>query len=98
MLTLDNIIAVSEQFSACGHWYVDLADDALVWSDQIYRIHNLSPQEPQPDVETAIAYYLEPEQSRATSRPSPRSRQRAGGSSWSGNASCTATRWTLRLA
>ena len=68
MLTLDEIVAVSERLTACGHWLVDLADDALVWSDQIYRIHALSPQEPQPDVETAIGYYLEADQERIRAR------------------------------
>ena len=30
MVTLDEIVAVSERLTACGHWFVDLADDALV--------------------------------------------------------------------
>ena len=62
MLSLDEIVAASEQLTACGHWYLDLADDTLIWSDQIYLIHGLSPQDPQPDRESAIAYYLEPDQ------------------------------------
>ena len=68
MVTLDEIVAVSERLTASGHWFVDLADDALVWSAQIYRIHGLSPREPQPDVETAIAYYLEADQARIRER------------------------------
>ncbi len=68
MLTLDQIVAVSERLTACGHWSVDLADDALAWSDPIYRIHGLSPQEPQPDIETAISFYLEPDQERIRAR------------------------------
>ena len=68
MLTLNEIVAVSERLTACGHWLIDLADDALVWSDQIYRIPGLSPHEPQPDVETAIAYYLESDQERIRER------------------------------
>jgi diguanylate cyclase (GGDEF)-like protein/PAS domain S-box-containing protein len=68
MLTLDEIVAVSERLTACGHWLIDLADDTLVWSDQIYHIHGLSPQEPQPDVDTAIAYYLEADQQRIRER------------------------------
>ena len=68
MLTLDEIVPVSERLTASGHWFVDLADGALVWSAQIYRIHGLSPRAPQPDVETAIAYYLEADQARIRER------------------------------
>ena len=68
MLMLDEIVAISERLTASGHWSVDLANDALVWSAQVHRIHGLSPQEPQPDVEAAIAYYLKADQGRIRSR------------------------------
>lgn len=58
-LTWDQIIAHGEELIAAGHWYLDLASESLVWSEQVYRIHGLDPNEPQPDTATALGYYVE---------------------------------------
>jgi len=34
-----------EQLALLGHWELDLSSDTLVWSDEIYRIFDLSPEE-----------------------------------------------------
>jgi diguanylate cyclase (GGDEF)-like protein/PAS domain S-box-containing protein len=58
-LTPEQVIAHTEQLIAAGHWYLDLADGSLVWSEQVYRIHGLDPSEPQPDTATALGFYVE---------------------------------------
>ncbi|MCD6596257.1 MAG: PocR ligand-binding domain-containing protein, partial [Bacteroidales bacterium] len=35
----------AQQISHLGHWELDLVNNKLVWSDEIYRIFNLKPQE-----------------------------------------------------
>ncbi len=64
MLTAEAILDYRQHLSEAGYWYIDLADGRLVWSEPVYRIHGLSAQAPQPDVETAIAYYPEPNRQR----------------------------------
>jgi len=64
VLSSEQIITHSERLSASGHWCLDLADDSLFWSPQVFRIHGLDPGAPQPDVETALAYYLAADQDR----------------------------------
>ena len=35
----------AQQIAHLGHWELDLVNDKLIWSDEIYRIFNLKPQE-----------------------------------------------------
>ena len=49
-----------EQTQAVAHiggWEVDLRTDELYWSSETYRLHETSPEEYQPTVETAISFY-----------------------------------------
>ena len=49
-----------------GGWEIDLANDRLTWSDQVYRIHELE-RDDTPNLATAIAFYL-PEAQAAVQR------------------------------
>ena len=49
-----------EQTQACaqiGGWEYDCAENTLLWTDQTYRIHELSPLTHRPTVQAAIAFY-----------------------------------------
>jgi diguanylate cyclase (GGDEF)-like protein/PAS domain S-box-containing protein len=46
-----------QKMANVGAWEVDLIKNELYWSDQTYRIHDTSPNEYSPCVETAIQFY-----------------------------------------
>ncbi|MCR9245201.1 MAG: ATP-binding protein [bacterium] len=47
----------SQQMARVGGWSIDLASGDLSWTDQTYRIHDLTPATYRPTVESAIAFY-----------------------------------------
>lgn len=54
-----------ESMSKTGQWHLDVRTDVLSWSDEVYRIHGLSPAV-SPSVEEALGHY--PEDARNTVR------------------------------
>ena len=48
---------VAAQLSGLGHWRIDLVDDTLSWSPQIYEIHGVAPESYAPDLKSAVAFY-----------------------------------------
>src|ERR1700730_10362240 len=44
MRNSESLLAQAEQLANLGSWELDLKTDTLVWSEQIYRMLNLSPQ------------------------------------------------------
>ena len=52
----DRIFRQAERIAAIGSWRLSLEDQALEWSDNVYRIHGL-PFETKPDLESALAFY-----------------------------------------
>ncbi len=57
MLTAEDILALSHQLTCAGHWYVRLDDNRVVWSEEVFRIHGVSPEAFQPTIETALDFY-----------------------------------------
>lgn len=51
------LLRQAEEIAGVGQWRLNLADQSLHWSDEVYRIHGLSTEEPQPDVATAVSFY-----------------------------------------
>ncbi len=47
----------SQHIAKVGGWEIDLITNTLYWSDETYRIHDTSPAEYTPTLETAIAFY-----------------------------------------
>lgn len=43
--------------SGVGYWNIDLVENTLFWSDQIYGIHGVTPDTYTPELSTAIAFY-----------------------------------------
>ena len=51
------LLALSEQLAGVGHWLMDLTQETLYWSDEIYRIHGVTPETYKPELESAISFY-----------------------------------------
>lgn len=57
MLQTDDILRLSHKVGFSGHWYLRLRDNTLSWSDEIFRLHGLPPEGPQPGLDEALRYY-----------------------------------------
>lgn len=55
------ILDMAQALAGVGHWRVDLVEQALFWSDEVFAIHGVSPDDFALNFETAIAFYPEPE-------------------------------------
>ena len=47
-------LARSQQVAHMGNWEWDIATDALIWSDEVYRIYGLEPDSIRPSIETFL--------------------------------------------
>ena len=54
---LTGLLKASQALACVGGWEIDLDDGSLLWTDETYRIHDLSPGEFTPTVAAAIAFY-----------------------------------------
>ena len=50
-------LELASQLSGMGYWRVDLVDGSLFWSDQIYVIHGVTPDQYVPELESALSFY-----------------------------------------
>ena len=50
-------LQMAEKVAGVGHWCVDLKDNTVFWSDEIYRIHGVTPETYTPELESAIQFY-----------------------------------------
>lgn len=50
-------LALIQQLTQIGNWTVDLVNDTLEWSDDVYRIHGVTPDGYKPNLKTAIEFY-----------------------------------------
>ena len=48
---------MNEGASGGRSWSVNLIDKSLHWSDEVFRIHRMSPNEYDPELDTAIGFY-----------------------------------------
>lgn len=51
------LLEKAERVSHTGHWYLDLETDEIFWSNEIYKIHGLDPEEYTPEIDSAIDAY-----------------------------------------
>lgn len=58
----------AEMAANIGFWRVDLASNALNWSDQAHVIHGLDPAEHQVTVDDALAFYGAPDRAAVTAQ------------------------------
>ncbi len=51
------LFALTEEIAHVGHWYWNVADGRLFWSDEAHRIHGADPERFFPTLESAIAAF-----------------------------------------
>ncbi|MEO0617188.1 MAG: PAS domain-containing protein [Pseudomonadota bacterium] len=51
------MLRLAERMANLGHWNIDLVNNRLFWSDQIYRIHGVTPETYTPELDSAINFY-----------------------------------------
>ncbi|WP_395943164.1 ATP-binding protein [Brevundimonas sp.] len=52
-----HMLTMVESLSGVGHWRVDMIDQTVFWSDEVYAIHGVSSRTFKPDFEKASAFY-----------------------------------------
>ena len=53
----ERLLSLAESVGGVGHWRVHRRDQRVVWSEEVYRIHGVSPQDFRPDLTSALAFY-----------------------------------------
>lgn len=53
----NKLLERAEEIAHLGHWHLDLANERLFWSREIYNIHGVAPETFQPNLENAIHFY-----------------------------------------
>ena len=51
------MLDMAEAMSGVGHWRLDVATNRVTWSDQVYHVHGLDPDEFDPNLGSAIDAY-----------------------------------------
>ena len=54
---MSELLAATQSVARIGGWELDVARNELYWTDETYRLHDTSPEEYTPTVETAIGFY-----------------------------------------
>jgi two-component system cell cycle sensor histidine kinase/response regulator CckA len=52
------LLQQTEHLASVGGWEFDFKTRALFWTDETYRIHETSPAELTPDIDSALAFFL----------------------------------------
>jgi PAS domain S-box-containing protein len=52
-----SMLALAESMSGVGHWRLDVATQAVQWSDEVYRIHGVTRETFDPNYGDAVAFY-----------------------------------------
>jgi PAS domain S-box-containing protein len=55
------LLMMAEQMSGVGRWRLDIASGRAAWSDEVYRIHGVDPQDFDPTYDNILALYNEDE-------------------------------------
>ncbi len=58
----NNYLLLAESLNQSGHWRADFIENTLYWSTEVYNIHGVDPINYQPDIDSAIDFYLEGKQ------------------------------------
>lgn len=57
-------LKLAEAISSVGHWQLDVASQKVRWSDEVYRIHGVSPESFDPSYDDAVGFYHPEDQDR----------------------------------
>lgn len=50
-------LELTEKIGKIGHWFVDLSEETVFWSDEVFQIHGVDPRENAPSLPDAISFY-----------------------------------------
>ena len=51
------MLNLAETMSGVGHWKLDIATQSVHWSDEVYRIHGVTPETFDPNYDDAVSFY-----------------------------------------
>jgi PAS domain S-box-containing protein len=51
------LLELSERVAGVGHWRYDVVSGAVIWSDEVYRIHGVTPECFDPELQSALDFY-----------------------------------------
>ena len=51
------LLGLAEHMSGVGHWHYEIASDRITWSDEVYRIHGVTPGSFDPVMDDNLAFY-----------------------------------------
>ena len=51
------LLNLTEQLGKIGSWWVNLPDYTITWSDEVYRIHGVTRDSYDPELETAVGFF-----------------------------------------
>ncbi|WP_084407313.1 sensor domain-containing diguanylate cyclase [Aestuariibacter salexigens] len=54
---LSKMMDSAGQFIKLGHWHIDLLNDELVWSEEIYAMHGVDRTHYKPSLQSALSFY-----------------------------------------
>ena len=57
MLTDQELLRFSHELNGSGHWYLDFRDQTVFWSREVFQMHGCNPDERQPTLSEALAFY-----------------------------------------
>jgi PAS domain S-box-containing protein len=57
---------MAERIAGIGHWQLNVDKGELIWSEQVYAIHGVTPETYTPDLTTAIEWYHEDDRQTVT--------------------------------
>ena len=61
---LNEQLSLASKLSAVGYWRVDLSNESLFWSDEVFRMHGETPESYTPDLGSYIDFYHPDDQKR----------------------------------
>ncbi|MDQ8029453.1 MAG: PAS domain-containing protein, partial [Brevundimonas sp.] len=54
-----HMLAMVEGLSGVGHWRVDMVDQQVIWSDEVYAVHGVTRENFHPTFDSAVDFYPE---------------------------------------
>ena len=72
------LLGMAEAMSGVGHWSLDIATNAVTWSDEVYRIHGVDRRSFDPMLDSALDFYDESDRRAVTEHLETALRERSG--------------------
>lgn len=55
--TKNSQLILASELAGVGYWVINIEDGSLYWSEEVFKIHGLAPNEYKPELNTAIEFY-----------------------------------------